>query len=95
MLKPVNKSEAVFRIFFLFYLPLLTACAATTPKVSTIHKARFYDDFIVVKATAEDTLSSLAAEYLNEQNKDWLIAAFNDIKTLTPGQELIIPLSPF
>ena len=95
MLKPVNKSETVFRIFFLFYLLFLTACATTTPKASTISKARFYDDFIVVKATAEDTLSSLAAEYLNEPNKDWLIAAFNDIKTLNPGQELIIPLSLF
>ena len=87
MAKPANRRKTVFFRFFPLYLLLLTACAPS--------QARIYDDFIIVKATAVDTLSSLTRKYLNDPAKDWVISEFNDIKTLDAGQELIIPLRPF
>jgi len=87
MAKPANRRKTVFGRLFLLYLLLLTACAPS--------QARIYDDFIIVKASAVDTLPSLAHKYLNDPTKDWLISEFNDIKTLDAGQELIIPLRPF
>jgi len=87
MPKPANRRKTVFGKLLPLYLLLLTACAPS--------QARIYDDFIIVKATARDTLSSLAHKYLNDPTKDWLISEFNDIKTLDAGQELIIPLRPF
>ena len=95
MPEPVNRRKIVLGKFFLLCILLLTACATTPPEHPAIPPARIYDDFIIVKTTAKDTLSSLAAEYLNDSTKDWLIAEFNDIKALTSGQELIIPLRPF
>lgn len=87
MPKPANRRKTVFGRLFPLYLLLLTACVPS--------QARIYDDFIIVKATAVDTPSSLAHKYLNDPTKDWLISEFNDIKTLDAGQELIIPLRPF
>jgi len=87
MPKPANRRKTVFGKLFPLYLLLLTACAPS--------QARVYDDFIIVEATARDTLSSIADKYLNDPTKDWLIAEFNDTKTLDTGQELIIPLRPF
>ena len=52
-------------------------------------------DFIVVEARQDDTLNSLARQYLNDDKKSWMIAEFNKIKTITPGQKIIIPLNPF
>lgn len=95
MPKPVNRRKTVFGIFFLLYLSLLAACATVTRSHHKMSEIRINDDFIIVTATAKDTLSSLAAEYLNDPSKEWLISEFNHIKTLTPGQELIIPLFPF
>ena len=87
MAKPANRRKTVFGRLFPLYLLLLTACAPS--------QARIYDDFIIVKASAVDTLPSLAHKYLNDPTKYWLISEFNDIKTLNAGQELIIPLRPF
>ncbi|MEE8553603.1 MAG: polysaccharide deacetylase family protein [Desulfobacterales bacterium] len=87
MAKPANRRKTVFGRLFPLYLLLLAACAPS--------QARIYDDFIIVKATAVDTLPSLAHKYLNDPTKDWLISEFNDIKTLDAGQEFIIPLRPF
>jgi len=77
----------------ILYLPLffflsLIACA-------TVPRERIFDDFIILKTEADDSLSSLAARYLGTHEKDWVIAEFNNIDTIRPGQELIIPLRPF
>ena len=84
----MNKSRLPRGCLTLFYFLALTAC-------STIPQERFYDGFIIVKVKAADKLSSLAARYLNDPAKDWIIADFNEIETLTPGQEVIIPLKPY
>ncbi len=91
----VNRRKIIFHIIVLLSLLLLAACATITRWYHKTSEIRINDDFIIVKATAKDTLSSLAAEYLNDPSKGWLIAEFNHIKSLTSGQELCIPLFPF
>ena len=95
MPKPLSRRKIVFGVLFLICLLLLTACATSFPERHKISETRINNDFIIVTATAKDTLSSLAAEYLNDPSKEWLISEFNHIKSLTPGEELIIPLFPF
>lgn len=90
-----NRRKPISGIVFLLSLLLLAACVTSTRSHHKISEIRINDDFIIVTATANDTLSSLAAEYLNDPSKEWQISEFNHIKTLTPGQELIIPLFSF
>lgn len=52
-------------------------------------------NFVIVKARSGDTLSSLASKYLKDPSLDWLIADFNDITTVTPEEDLIIPLGHY
>ena len=87
------KKTILMNIFPLFSL-LLSACAINGIIYHDKHKAHISDDFVIVKTTAQDTFSSLAATYLKDPNKGWLIAEFNGMTTPGPGQELIIPLSP-
>lgn len=56
---------------------------------------RTFPDFIALIAQPEETLSSLAGQYLKDPSLDWVIAEFNGITTLTSGQEVIIPLFPY
>jgi len=88
------KKTVLINIFPLFFL-LLAACAINGLIFHNTHQAHVSDDFVIVKTTAKDTFSSLAAFYLKDPDKGWLIAEFNRMTTLIPGQELIIPLSPF
>ena len=50
------------------------------------------DDFLVVAAGDRDDLGSLAAAFLGDETKGWLIAEFNGIKRVKAGQEIVIPL---
>jgi len=95
MQRSANRRKTISVIVFLLSLLLLAACATSIRSHHKISEIRINDDFIIVTAAAKDTLSSLAAEYLNDPSKEWLISEFNHIKTLAPGQELIIPLFPF
>lgn len=88
------KKTVLINIFPLFFL-LLAACSINGLIFNNTHQAHVSDDFVIVKTTAQDTFSSLAAYYLKDPDKGWRIAEFNRMTTLIPGQELIIPLSPF
>jgi len=52
------------------------------------------DEFVIVNAGWGETLSSLADTYLGDPGKDWVIAEFNNIDSLAPGQQVVIPLRP-
>ena len=56
---------------------------------------RLYDDFILTAAREDDDLNSLAARYLKDETRGWVIARFNGIQGLIPGQKTAIPLKPF
>ncbi len=68
--------------------------APTIPAPPPSH-VRVFPDFVAVIAQPGDTLSSLAARYLDDPSLDWRIAEFNGISSLKPGQEVIVPLKPF
>ncbi|MEJ2658957.1 MAG: polysaccharide deacetylase family protein [Desulfobacterales bacterium] len=89
-----RKQKTFFKILLLSFL-FLSGCAASGSLFHKNSHVRVYDDFILVKTTSKDTLSSLSAKYLKDPKKGWLIAEFNHITKIIPGQQLVIPLSPF
>jgi len=82
-------------------IALLVACASSSgiqhaviesnSQSGFIHE---YEDFVIVKSIAGDSLDALATKYLGDPSKAWVIAEFNDIDTLLPGKEVVIPLTP-
>jgi len=49
------------------------------------------EDFIVAIAKAGDTTQSLAAKFLGDADKSWMIEEYNEVSALSPGQQVIIP----
>jgi peptidoglycan/xylan/chitin deacetylase (PgdA/CDA1 family) len=49
------------------------------------------EDFIVTFARAGDTPESLAARYLGDAAKAWMIEDYAGTRALSPGQEVVIP----
>ena len=81
---------------------LISGCAAPTPAVHVSRpvepsgaKVWVLPGFTVVIAGEGDTLSSLAAQYLNDPGMEWIIADFNGISSVTSGTEIVIPLKPY
>lgn len=62
-----------------------------------IHSSYEYTagDYVAVTAKDPDTPESLAEKYLNDADKGWVITGFNNVKKITPGMQLVIPLHPF
>jgi len=52
------------------------------------------EHFTVYLPRTDDTLVSVAREFLGSERRAWEIAQFNDITTPSPGQALVIPLRP-
>ena len=71
--------------FFLLSLFVLSGCATGPPPQQT------YGDFLMVEVQADDNLSTLAAKYLADSSKDWVIADLNGVTSVEPGQLIIIP----
>ena len=90
-----NMKKVVLIIIFLLNFLLISSCAINGSIFHNTHQALVFDDFVLVKTTEQDTFTSLAAFYLKDPYKGWLIAEFNRVTTLIPGQELIIPLESF
>jgi peptidoglycan/xylan/chitin deacetylase (PgdA/CDA1 family) len=79
---------------------VLHGCASVQPPGTTPEKAGVAtqkqeifesEDFIVAIAKAGDTTQSLAAKFLGDADKSWMIEEYNEISTLSPGQQVIIP----
>ncbi len=58
-------------------------------------RSKEFPDFVSVVVKPGETLSSLAAKHLNDPNKSWVIADFNNVTSVSAGNEIIIPLEPF
>lgn len=56
---------------------------------------RSYRTFSVVTAREGDTLSSLARDHLGDPARDWVIAEYNGVDIVRPGQALVIPRGPY
>ena len=89
------------RLIVLLFCLALAGCSATTPSSTSIQTDRpageFFEseDYIVVVAKSGDTTQGLAAKYLGDANKDWMIEDFNGTASLTPGQAVAIPKRPW
>jgi peptidoglycan/xylan/chitin deacetylase (PgdA/CDA1 family) len=49
-------------------------------------------DFVPVVVQPGETLATLAEKYLRDADKRWLIADFNEVTSVSAGQEILIPL---
>lgn len=98
-MKTHGKKLSALLVCFLFLI-VISACMHTQKKIKgpVVHNdtaARTYGKLIVVRTRAGDTFSSLAARYLNDSSEDWLIREFNDMETIEPGKDIVIPRKPF
>lgn len=79
-----SKSKTQYLLYGLLMLLILVmhqGCAYRQPA-----------GFIPVLVKPGDTLDSLAEKYLGDPGKSWVISDFNELASLSAGQELIIPL---
>jgi len=67
----------------------------TTTAPAALPDAFRSDDFVVALAKAGDTPESLAAQFLGDKAKSWIIEDYMGTRTFTPGQQVIIPLKPW
>jgi peptidoglycan/xylan/chitin deacetylase (PgdA/CDA1 family) len=77
---------------------MVAGCTYLTPRPSvapTHPPAKKFPEFVAVVAGQQDTLSSLAKQYLGDSSLDWFIADVNSVARVTPGMGLIIPLKPY
>jgi peptidoglycan/xylan/chitin deacetylase (PgdA/CDA1 family) len=71
---------------------MMAGCAATAPEGErALGKSFESEDYIIVIAESGDTAASLAARYLKDPSKDWMIEDYNNVSTITPGQQVVIP----
>jgi len=74
---------------------LLAGCGATAQTGTDGDRAARdifeSEDYIVVIAKSDDTAASLAARYLNDASKAWMIEDYNSVTTISPGQQVVIP----
>jgi peptidoglycan/xylan/chitin deacetylase (PgdA/CDA1 family) len=47
---------------------------------------------VIVTVARGDTLESLARTYLKDEGQAWRISAYNNVRTLIPGRQVVIPL---
>ena len=93
---PAGGLPPFFRILAMLLLVLLLeGCAKGPTRFVHLSRSEGTPRFIPVIVQFGDTLPSLAAKFLGDADKSWIIAEFNDVKEISPGQELIIPLEPF
>ena len=94
----VMRQSAIYAGFILFVVLFAQGCALYKGD-DRVHRDKFhvdeFPDFASVIVRPGDTLPSLAKRYLDDPDKGWVIADFNDITAVTAGQEIIIPLEPF
>lgn len=52
------------------------------------------DRFVIYQPQGDDTLRSIAAQFLGSADRDWVIGDFNRLSRPVPGQPLVVPLKP-
>jgi len=96
------------KIFSLIALgALLIGCASKEPQSGLMQKQSTNgtafkkkltfakdDEYVVLITKKSDSLESLAKQYLDDENKAWVIADFNKIGRIVAKREIVIPLKP-
>jgi peptidoglycan/xylan/chitin deacetylase (PgdA/CDA1 family) len=95
-MKLMNFIRRLRPLFFLAGCALLAGCAAgvSTPDNGRSLPAKDVfesEEFFVVVAKSGDTAQSLAAKYLGDAAKGWMIEDYNDAATFAVGQTVVIP----
>ncbi len=72
--------------------PTAAPAATTTPPTAGVGQS---DDFIVVVAREGDTAESLAAAYLGDASRSWLIEDYTGATTFAAGTQVVIPKRPW
>ena len=85
------KGSRLFSIFgsCILAAALLAGCGGGSAGQGGSRTSR---SFAVVCPRPKDSLKTLANRYLKDPRKAWIIADFNNIETLTPGQAVVVPL---
>lgn len=65
--------------------------AAAPPRASGEVLGRS-DRFVIYKPEPEDTLRSIAASFLGDADRYWVIGDFNNVSRVEPGRPLVVPL---
>ncbi len=85
----------------LLFCLMLAGCGATTSTPTSVQADRpageFFEsaDYFVVVAGSGATAQNLAAKYLGDADKDWMIEDFNGSATFAAGQQVAIPKRPW
>ncbi|MBR9980796.1 MAG: polysaccharide deacetylase family protein [Desulfatitalea sp.] len=84
------------RFLWVLLLWLVAACGCTghlwsAPQSPELIQA---DGFVIVTATDQDSLDSLAQDHLGRADQAFRIATYNGIDRVAPGQRLVIPRTP-
>ncbi|MFM9915528.1 MAG: polysaccharide deacetylase family protein [Rhizobacter sp.] len=82
----------------------LAACASAPPPGSTPPAVSVIsgngdvlgrsDRFVIYQPQADDTLRSIAGQFLGSPDRDWVIGDFNRLSRPVAGQPLVVPLKP-
>src|SRR5215467_7038645 len=65
--------------------------SAAAPPPRTLPEAFESLDFIVTLAKSGDTPESLSTRYLGSPTKAWMVEDYGGARSLTPGDEVVIP----
>ena len=72
---------------------LATGCATVAPDgPASAPAAGRSEDFVIVTARQGDTAETLAARYLGDRAKSWMVEDYTGAHTFTAGQQVIIPV---
>jgi peptidoglycan/xylan/chitin deacetylase (PgdA/CDA1 family) len=89
--------------FALLLVTLLAACASAPPpappspgqpNATSGEILGRNDRFVIYQPRANETLRSIAAQFLGAADRDWVIGDFNGLSSPVPGRALVVPLQP-
>jgi peptidoglycan/xylan/chitin deacetylase (PgdA/CDA1 family) len=82
--------DALARCWFVLLALLVAGCAATEPVVAPEVSYYASDDYVIYKMKPGDTAASVAAQFLGDARKAWVVEDANRI--LSAGKFIVVPL---
>ena len=76
-------------------LPEVTPPPAVAPVEEKLPEVFESEDFVVTIAKEGDTPEELAAKFLGDPSKAWMIEEYNGAASFSPGQEVMVPKRPW